>query len=311
MVLSKNVEAIELCHLRYFLAAAEQGSFRKAGIGLGLSQSAVSRCIADLEDQIGASLFHRHSWGVSQTYAGRRFLRRAREAMRSIAEGAYDVALAGRSEQGRIRIGVYSSIASGFLAELLGTFGQRHGQVTIELVDGNPADHVVAIRNLSLDVAFVAGTRDWPGSERTPLWEERVFAVLPAHHPLANRKELEWRDLHDETFVVSQSAPGQEIHAYLVRYLADLGRHPEIKVQHTSRDNLIALVALGQGLTVVSEAMTSARFAGVVYKPIVGELLPFSAVWSTNNDNPAFRRLLSLARSIAISSDYSQAVSSA
>lgn len=101
MVLSKNVEAIELCHLRYFLAAAEQGSFRKAGIGLGLSQSAVSRCIADLEDQIGASLFHRHSWGVSQTYAGRRFLRRAREAMRSIAEGAYDVALAGRSEQGR------------------------------------------------------------------------------------------------------------------------------------------------------------------------------------------------------------------
>ncbi|WP_083413894.1 helix-turn-helix domain-containing protein [Paracoccus pantotrophus] len=63
-------DAIEFRHLRYFIAAAEHGSFRKAGNSLGLSQSAISRCIADLEDRMGASLFHRHSWGVSQTFAG-------------------------------------------------------------------------------------------------------------------------------------------------------------------------------------------------------------------------------------------------
>ena len=142
---TKYPDSIELRHLRYFVAAAEHGSFRKAGTALGRSQAAISRCIADLEDQIGASLFHRHTWGVSATYAGQRFLRRARKAIRTIGEGAYDVASAGRSENGRVRIGIYSSIASGFLADLLRDYSERHGTVRIELIDGNPDEHVAAI----------------------------------------------------------------------------------------------------------------------------------------------------------------------
>ncbi|REF73261.1 LysR family transcriptional regulator [Paracoccus versutus] len=294
-----SLESIELRHLRYFVAAAEHGSFRKAGSALGLSQSAISRCVADLEDQIGASLFHRHTWGVSQTFAGQRFLARARRAIRTIGEGAHEVASAGRSEDGRVRIGIYSSIASGFLAELLGTYGRRHHKVEIEIVDGNPVEHISAIRQLSLDVAFVTGTRDWPDCERQHLWSERVFAVLPSDHRLACREGLTWRDLSEETFMVSETAPGQEIHDHLVRCLAGLGRHPEILVQKVSRDNLVPLVALGRGLTLVSEAMTVAQFPGVAYRPILGEILPFSAVWSAKNDNPAFRRLLSLAKTVA------------
>lgn len=297
--LGARSNAIELRHLRYFIAAAEHGSFRKAGTALGLSQSAISRCIADLEDQIGASLFHRHTWGVSQTDAGQRFLRRARQALRTVGEGAQDVASVGRSEEGRVRIGIYSSIASGFLADLLGSYGQRHNKVGIEMVDGNPAEHVAAIRQLTLDVAFISGNREWPDCERAHLWSERVFVVLPDHHALARHEQLTWRDLADETFVVSETAPGQEIYDHLVRCLAELGRHPEIQVQQISRDNLMPLVALRRGLTLVSEAMTVARFPGVAYRPIFGEILPFSAVWSAKNDNPAFRRMLSLAKAMA------------
>lgn len=236
---------------------------------------------------------------MSQTDAGQRFLVRARQAIRTVGEGAQDVASAGRSEEGRIRIGIYSSIASGFLAELLGSYGQRHNKVGIELVDGNPAEHVAAIRQLTLDVAFITGDREWPDCERAHLWSERVFAVLPSHHALARLEELTWRDLADETFMVSETAPGQEIHDHLVRCLADLGRHPEIQVQQVSRDNLVPLVALGRGLTLVSEAMTVAQFPGVAYRSILGEILPFSAVWSAKNDNPAFRRMLSLAKTMA------------
>lgn len=296
---AKHIESIELRHLRYFVAAAEHGSFRKAGVALGLSQSAISRCVADLEDQIGASLFHRHSWGVSPTYAGQRFLARARKAIRTIGEGAQDVASAGRSEHGHVRIGIYSSIASGFLAELLAHYGQRHRKVRIEMIDGNPNEHVAAIRHFSLDVAFITGARDWPDCEQEHLWSEHVFAVLPDRHPLARQEDLTWRDLSGETFIVSESPPGQEIHDHLVRCLADLGRHPDIHVQQVGRDNLVPLVALSRGLTLISEAMTVAQFPGVVYRPILGEILPFSAVWSPKNDNPAFRRLLSLARSMA------------
>lgn len=293
--MTKPLDGIELRHLRYFVAAAEHGSFRKAGTALERSPAAVSRCIADLEDGIGASLFHRKTSGVSLTYAGERFLRRARKAIRVISEGASDVCSVGRSEKGRVRIGIYSSIASGFLADLLRAYGGRHGRVRVELIDGNPDEHVAAIRQLSLDVAFIAGTRDRPNCERTPLWSERIFAVLPDKHRLAARSSLTWQDLTMEPFVVTEAAPGQEIHDHLVRELAELGLHPEIQVHAVSRDNLLSLVAIGQELTLVSEAMTVARFPGLTYRPILGEVLCFSAVWSARNDNPAFRRLLSMA----------------
>src|SRR5690606_29611389 len=148
--------------------AVEHGSFRKAGAVLGRSQAAISRCIASLEDQMGASLFHRHTWGVSQTYAGQRFLIYARRALRTVGEGARDVASAGRSEEGHVRIGIYSSSASGFLAELLASYGACHGRVRMEMVDGNPVEHIAAVRQLGLDVAFVTGTQDWPDCERAP-----------------------------------------------------------------------------------------------------------------------------------------------
>jgi len=296
----KCSDKVELRHLRYFVAVVEHGSFRKAGAAVGRSQAAISRSIAKLEDEIGASLFHRHTWGVSQTYAGQRFLVHARRVIRTVGEGAREVASAGRSEKGRVRIGIYSSIASGFLAELLEVYGRRHSAVRIEVADGNPAEHVAAIRQLNLDVAFITGTRDWPDCERVLLWSERVFVVLPDHHALANREEVVWRDLADESFIVSETAPGQEIYDHLVRRLADLGRHPEIQVQYVGRDKLVPLVALGRGLTLVSEAITVAQFPGVVYRPILGEVLPFSAVWSASNDNPAFRRFLSLAKAMAV-----------
>lgn len=287
---------IELRHLRYFIAAAEHGSFRKAGAAIGIQGSAVSRRIRDLEDRLGASLFHRHSAGVCLTFAGRRFLRHSRQIIRNLGDGATDIGALGRAENGCVRIGIYSSIASGFLAELLHSYGRRHGDVRIELVDGNPDEHVAAIRQLRLDVAFLTGDRDWPACDRAHLWTERVFAVLPDQHPFAARAELTWPDLAEEPFIVSQAAPGQEIHDHLVRELAALGRHPEIQVQSVGRDNLLPLVAIGRGLTLVSEAMTVALLPGITYRPIAGEILPFSAVWSPINDNPAFRRLLAMAK---------------
>jgi DNA-binding transcriptional LysR family regulator len=166
------------------------------------------------------------------------------------------------------------------------------------LFDGEPVDHVAAIRQLRLDVAFITGTSEWPDCETEQLWFERVFAVLPFDHSLNSRDALTWGDLSGERFIVSDAAPGPEIHDYLVQRLAAFGYHPEIQAQYVGRDNLLSLVGVGRGGTVMSEAGTAAQLPGVVYKPITNEILPFCAVWSPRNDNPAGRRLLSLARSM-------------
>lgn len=290
---------IELRHLRYFVATAEQGSIRKAGTVLGLDHSAVSRRIRDLEDHLGASLFNRHRGGVCLTLAGERFLLRARRALRSIGDGERDVSAIGRSEEGLIRIGIFSSLASGYLTDLLQAYSGRHSRVRIEFFDGDPAEHIAAVRHVRIDVAFVTGTAERAGCDMAHLWSERVFAVLPECHHLATKTELDWRDLSHERFIVSDIAPGPEIQDYLVQRLADLGHRPDIELQAVGRDNLLPLVALRRGLTLTSEATTAAHFPGIVYRPIRGESLPFSAIWSPVNDNPSMRRLLSMARSMA------------
>lgn len=293
---------IELRHLRYFLAAADHGSFRKAGAALGRSQSAVSRCIADLENQLGASLFHRHTWGISPTFAGQRFLDTARKSIRIIGAGTQDVAIIGRGERGCVRIGIQSSIASGFPKDILKSYAGQHPHIRIELTQGNAAEHAAAIRRFHLDVAFLAGHLDLSGCEYTQLWSERLFAVLPVHHRLASHDALSWRDLAREGFVVGDDATGELVHSCLVRELTGLGRRPDIKVQSIGPDNLLPFVALGRRLTLVFESITAAQFPGLVYRPLLADLLPFSAVWSANNDNPAFRRLLSLAKAMAVRS---------
>lgn len=287
---------MELRHLRYISAAADQGSFRLAAKSLGVHESAVSRRIRDFEDEIGVALFVRNHSGVVLTNAGHAFLHRARKAMRQLSHAAMDAGSFGRGEKGTVRIGIFTSLASGFLPDLLQAYIRANPGVQPDLVEGGPYEHMAAVQRCEMDIAFLTGDPDLDGSEKVHLWNERVLVVMPNEHELTSRKELTWRNLRNRRFIVSESDPGPEIHDYLVKHLADLGHHPSIERHHVGRDNLMNLVALGQGLTVVHEAARAARFPGIVYRAVKGEVLPFSAIWSPENDNPALRRLLSLAR---------------
>ena len=201
-----------------------------------------------------------------------------------------------------MKIGIFSSIAAGFLSNLLRTYDSQYPKVTIELADGHPSDHAAAIRQGELDIAFLMGKEPWSECEVEPLWSERAVVVLPESHHLAKKKQVDWSDLAQETFLVNDSAPGREIQNYLVQRLARRGYHPEIQVHLVGRDNLLNLVGFGYGLTVTSEATTAIRIPGITYRPLADEVLLFSAVWSPRNSNPAFRRFLSMAKSLARSS---------
>jgi DNA-binding transcriptional LysR family regulator len=282
--------------MRYAAIAAEQGSFRRAASVLGIRESAVSRRIRDLEDEIGAALFVRHSGGVKLTQAGEVFVRHARNTLKQISYAALDVGAIGRGETGVIRIGIFSSLASGFLADLLCCFCAQNSDVRIDLVEGAPSDHIAAVRQHRLDVAFVTGVPTSDNCDVSQFWAERVYVVVPVSHILANQHFVRWSDLRDQFFVVSEADPGPEIYDFLVKHLADLGIRPLIERCSVGRDNLMQIVSFGRGLTLTSEATTATHFPGVIYKLLEGEILPFSAVWSPRNDNPAFRRFLSLAR---------------
>lgn len=213
---------VQIRHINYVIAAADHGSFRRAAGVLGIQESAISRRVRDLEDRLGAKLFTRSPSGVQLTLAGEQFVERGRKALSQIGLARTEVAAVARGESGHVRIGIFSSLASGFLSELIQAFGKQYGAIRLTFVDGNPAEHVAAVRRHQLDVVFITGVAVWPGCESQHLWSERIFAALPTDHSHARDTEVNFGHLVDETFIVSECAPGEEIHDYLVKRLADL-----------------------------------------------------------------------------------------
>jgi DNA-binding transcriptional LysR family regulator len=145
---------------------------------------------------------------------------------------------------------------------------------------------------------FVIGTPIVPNCDVAQFWTERLFVTFPRGHVLCAKEQIEWEALRHERFIVRQSDAGLAIQDHVIKRLADLGHHPSIQRFDVGRETLMNLVALGLGVCLTSEATVATPFPELVFRPIAGagDVLPFSGVWSPRNDNPAFRRFLSLTR---------------
>ena len=291
--------SVELRHVRYVIEAAERGSFRAAARGLGVEQSAVSRRIRDLEDEIGVSLFIRDATGVRLSDAGTRFVECARRAIAHLRAATEEAGCYGRGEAGLLRIGITCSLAGGLLREILRAYTKRNPGVRTEIVEGGRTDHISAIQRFRLDVAFLAGTPSVEGLESTFLWSERIFVVVPDTDDLANENEIRWDQLCDRCFIVSEDDSDRDMREYLVKHLAAHGVRPQLARYCVGRDTLLNLVAIAQGITLASEAAAAINLPGITFRPLRGEALPLSAIWLRRNDNPALRRMISLARMMA------------
>lgn len=301
---------LDLRALRYVLAAAEYLSFRRAAEALDAHPSSVSRGVRDLEDEIGVALFERGATGVRLTDAGAHFLDQVVPAVRQIGSAFRAAGAAGRVASGTVRVGIIVSIAGGFMRNLLLDYSSKHPEVAVEVYDGGRRDHVAALRSRQLDVAFFSGSGEIPDCEIAELWHERVHVALPVSHPLAYFERLDWPMLRDEQFIVTRREPGPEVHDYIVRRVADYSTYPRVEHKPCTQETLMSLVALGQGITLVSSVWTEVRRPGLVFRPLTAceDVVPFSAVWSPDNDNPALRRFVSVAYLLAGRSRHGKAL---
>lgn len=292
---------MKIGQLRYLIAAAENGSFRRAAEALHVEQSSISRAISQLEDDLGVSLFERRYTGSYLTDAGKRLLRETKPALEQLDLAEKMAAVAGRAEVGVVRVGILTSLAGGFLRKLVSCYAIQNPTITIDIRDGGRDEHVAAIRRRRLDVAFVTGHCEIAGCQTSPLWEERVHVALPKTHVLAGSRQVEWQELRSECFIVSRSAPGPEVHDYIIRRAADYSTYPKVLYKAVVQETLMNLVSLGQGITLVSAAWADVKLPNLVLRPLVdpADMVPFSAVWSHQNDNPALRRFISVAHTLA------------
>jgi len=292
---------IEITHIRYVIAAASHGSFRRAAENLDIRQSSISRGIRSLEDQLGVSLLERSHAGVRLTAAGQRFVTEVAPALERLELAQKAAATAGRAEIGLVRIGILTSLAGGALRDIISHYIQRHPKVRIDVRDGNRADHLAAIHQGRLDVAFLTGADDLPQCESAELWHERVYVALNKYHRLASRRKLDWPDLSGEHFILSRLLSASEIHDYISRRAANCGACTEIEILDARPETLMNLVSLGQGVTLVLAAGATIKLPGLIIRPLISDedIVPISAIWSAKNDNPALRQFLSAAHVLA------------
>lgn len=265
---------------------------------VGKNSSQISRNIAELEDQLGISLFERGTFGVRPTVAGAKFIVSVKAALNQIDEAIALAGAAGRAETGILRLGIILTIAQGTLRRLIELYTARHPDVDLALVDGSRSSHLAAIRAHTLDVTFLPGDANYDGFDHEVFWREQVHIAINDTHLLADCNRIDWADLSDSRFLVCRDEPGPEVGRYIVRRAEEHGFVPNIRYERVAQETLMNLVAMGHGVTPVAEAWKGVQLPGLVLLPIGHEadIVPFSAYWSAANDNPALRRFLSLAR---------------
>ncbi|KRA52017.1 MULTISPECIES: LysR substrate-binding domain-containing protein [Pseudomonadota] len=283
--------------LLHVLAVAEHLNFHHAANVLGTTQSSVSARIKALEETLGILLFERRHRGVRLTEAGRRFVAEVATGIDHLDHAIRTAGAISSGATGQLAIGLISSIAGGFLADLRASFRAEHPDVEQIVTEGPSAQTVALVRDGKLDVALVLDPVDAPDCHSRLLWSEPYLIALPAAHPLAMSDSITWSDLAPETFLVRTAGGGPQLFEHIVRRIAERGRSPHVQRRDVGRDTLMHMVASGEGVTLVSETARHMNVPGIVLRAIADETeqARFSAIWSPHNRSPALMNLLDLA----------------
>lgn len=299
----RQCQRIELNDVETVLAVAEAGSFRKAANVLGIGQSAVTRRVRKLEDVLGVSMFERSATGARLTPAGWNFATRSRQIANQLLNTLRAAQSAGTAGNGRLRMGLTASLSRGALREVVAKFQMRHAKVDLSFTETDLGELMTSLSHRSIDVVGAAGEPTSEHGDAMLLTRVPLYIAVAGHHPLALRRSVDWSDVAAMSFLVSADVPGPTIHDYIIRRISDFGRQARIEVQRMRREGLMNLVGLGLGISLVCEQWCGVRYPNVVFIPLKknckAETIPFSLTWRPENDNPALRRFLSLAREVA------------
>jgi DNA-binding transcriptional LysR family regulator len=285
---------MELRHLRSFVAVAEELHFGRAAERLHIAQSPLSQQIQRLERQVGATLFDRNRRKVQLTEAGRAMLGHAREALAQadLAQNAARAAAVGHA--GLLRVGFLGSAALAVLPRIVPSWRVTAPDVTLQLVEGASGEHVSAVQDQRLDVAFVRPPTTTTGLIVHPVWRESVVAALPVTSELTRRDPRRLADLRDQPFVLFPRDSALDFHAELTGACARAGFTPTIAFECTAMPTVVGLVAAGLGVSLVPRSISSIGLDGVVYRELtdVSPEAHIAMVVSTTNDRPVVRHFI-------------------
>jgi DNA-binding transcriptional LysR family regulator len=263
---------MELRHIRYFLAVAEEGNFTRAAAKLGIGQPPLSQQIRDMEREIGASLFHRVPHGAELTAAGMAFLPEAKAAVVAAEKAKLAAQRATRGETGRLTLGFTAS--SAFNPAVSGTirrFRHQWPDVGLSLTEMNSNWLMEKLMREEIDAAFIRPGLEDPKDVRLKrLTDEPMLVALPAHHALARHQRVPLGALAGEPFILFPRTVGLSLYDDIVAACRAAGFELVVTQEAPQIPSVVNLVAADLGVSIVPASIAQIALDGVAYRPIEG-----------------------------------------
>jgi DNA-binding transcriptional LysR family regulator len=295
---------MELRHLRYFVAVAEELNFGRAAERLRIAQPPLSRQIRDLEREIGAPLFERVPRGVELTPAGRAFLPEARLTLAQAERAQRTAHRAAQGETGRLRVGfVEAATHSGILPDVLSFFRAHLPSVGLSLFELDALRQAEAFQDGRIDVGILHSppldAARWLRVEQ--IYAEPVILALPKSHALAGRSRLSLAMLAEEAFVGFPRTVAPEMYDDIIASCRRAGFSPRIVQEAAGWHTLASLVSAGVGIGVVPRSIAEFQQPGVVYRPVraLEVEMSLAAVWKRSERSPVRERFVTALKAVA------------
>lgn len=269
---------MELRHLRYFVAVAEEENVTRAAARLHVSQPPLTRQIQDLEEELGVALFERNGKSIRLTESGRVFLNEARASLRRVDQAVAAVRSAARDLHGELQLGYAPSPTVEILPLLLRAFQKQCPHVRVSLHDHSSPEMLAGLRARQLDAALMIqpSKQAARGLIFEALRKYLVGVLVPPSHPLARRSDVALDDALAEPLVVFSRSEYPDYHEFLSRVVGTRKKRLRVSAECDSGPSLMAAVAAGKGIAFSASIMAAAAGKRLKFVPLAPA--PASAV---------------------------------
>jgi len=287
---------MELRHLRYFVAVAEEEHYGRAAQRLRVAQPALSRQIQDLEREIGFQLFDRLPRGVRLSAAGKAYLDDVRSILGKVSAATDRAGRVARGLAGTVRVGFPESASwHGIVPDSFRGFRREQPDAELQLSPMSSLEQVQALRAGSLDAGFVFSfPKSDPDLDQLVVATQHLVLAAPRRHPLTRTSRLRLRDLTEADFIWFPRRQSPVYYDRLMQACTRGGLSPRIVQEAVDQATILSLVVCGLGVAFVSEATRWRCPRDVVLRPVVDLSLAidFSLVWRNDNASPLLARFV-------------------
>jgi len=259
---------IELRHLRYFVAVAEELHFGRAALRLNLAQPPLSQQIRKLEEMLGYPLFDRNTRSVSLTAAGVVFLERAQRTLRNVDRDIDETRNVGRGEVGSLHIGFVGSAMLATLPAIFRSYREAYPRVRLHLHESFTSKVIEGLQNGTLDAGLLRDGDPTEGLVATPIYTEPFIVVVPAHHPRAKQKTISPAALRDEPFVYYPRSAGNRAFEKPFLLCEQHGFRPQIVQEASHWLTILRLIGAGLGVSIAPACVRQIASPEVVCIPL-------------------------------------------